>query len=165
MPGSHGKPTTVGHAKEIEEMAEPNGRGCVSYFGCEGSKTPVGRHSSMIGRVWHGWTTHANADAFETYVRNEIWPGILARNIKGLHELQCLRLDRPGHTEFKTLMRFESIEAVQEFAGQDYTKAVVPPRARALLRRYDDRAEHFEVCEIVAANATVPVQGRMRQSA
>jgi len=122
----------------------------------------------MIGRIWHGWTTHANADAFETFVRNEIWPAILARNIKGLHELQCLRLDRPGHTEFKTLLRFESIEAVQEFAGQDYTKAVVPPRARELLRRYDARAEHFEICEIVAANAAVPVQGQreqMRQSA
>ena len=96
----------------------------------------------------------------------EIWPAILARNIKGLHELQCLRLDRPGQTEFKTLMRFESIEAVQEFAGQDYAKAIVPPRARELLRRYDSRAEHFEIREIVvAAAAGSPQESRTRQSA
>lgn len=122
----------------------------------------------MIGQVWHGWTTHANADAFETYMRNELWPTFLARNIKGFHELQCLRLDRPGHTEFQTLMRFESIDAVQEFAGQAYTKAVVPPRARELLRRYDARAEHFEIREIMVAAPVSPAQGRperTRQSA
>ena len=61
----------------------------------------------MIGRVWHGWTTHANAEAFEAYIRNEEWPAIFARNIKGLREIECLRLVRPGHTEFKTVMRFE----------------------------------------------------------
>ena len=102
----------------------------------------------MIGRVWNGWATHANADAFETHARNEFWPTIFARNIKGLREIQCLRLIRPGHTEFKMMMLFDSMDAVREFAGDDYTKAVVPPRAHELLRRYDARAEHFEVREI-----------------
>jgi hypothetical protein len=98
-----------------------------------------------IGRVWHGWTTHANADAFETYIRNEEWPAIFARNIKGLREIECLRLVRPGHTEFKTVMRFDSMESVEQFAGPDVTKAVLTPRAIELLRRYDARAEHFEI--------------------
>ena len=111
----------------------------------------------MIGRVWHGWTTHANAEAFETYMRNEEWPAIFARNIKGLREIQCLRLVRPGHTEFKTLMRFNSLEAVQEFAGTTTHKAVLPPRARDLLRRYDARAEHFEICEMRSSEASIPV--------
>ena len=122
----------------------------------------------MIGRVWHGWTTHANADAFESYMRNELWPTFLARKIKGFREIQCLRLVRPGHTEFKTMMRFDSLASVQEFAGQDYAKAFVPPRARELLRRYDARAEHFEIREIMVADAAVPVQEwqqRTRQSA
>jgi hypothetical protein len=110
----------------------------------------------MIGRVWHGWTTHANADAFASHLRNESLPAILARKIKGFHEIHCMRLDRPGHTEFQTLMRFESIDAVREFAGQDYTKAVVAPRARELLRRYDTRAEHFEIRDIIVADAAGP---------
>lgn len=132
----------------------------------------------MIGRVWHGWTTHANAEAFETYMRNEEWPAIFARNIKGLRDIECLRLVRPGHTEFKTVMRFDSLEAVREFAGEDYTKAVLPPRARELLRRYDARAEHFEIREVRSSEVSVPVPtpvqspapaktrpGRMHQSA
>jgi heme-degrading monooxygenase HmoA len=102
----------------------------------------------MIGRVWHGWTTHANAEAFEAHMRNEEWPAIFARNIKGLRDIECLRLVRPGHTEFKTVMRFESLDAVREFAGEDYTKAVLMPRGRELLRRYDARAEHFEIREV-----------------
>jgi hypothetical protein len=117
----------------------------------------VGRVSAMmIGRVWHGWTTHANAEAFEAYIRNEEWPAIFARNIKGLREIECLRLVRPGHTEFKTVMRFDSLDAVREFAGDDYTKAVLPPRARELLRRYDARVEHFEIREVRSSEASVP---------
>jgi hypothetical protein len=114
----------------------------------------------MIGRVWNGWATHANADAFEAHARNEFWPTIFARNIKGLREVQCLRLIRPGHTEFKMMMLFDSMDAVREFAGDDYTKAVIPPRAHELLRRYDTRAEHFEVREIRSpeGRATKPTQ-------
>ena len=107
----------------------------------------------MIGRVWRGWTTHADADIFEAYVRNELWPSIFARNINGFRKATCLRLARPGQTEFQTLMQFDSIDAVREFAGDDYYKAVVPPEARKLLRRFDNRAEHFEICEVRKASS------------
>jgi hypothetical protein len=76
----------------------------------------------MIGRIWHGWAAHANADVFEAYARNEFWPTIFARNIKGLREIQCMRLVRPGHTEFKMVMQFDSMDGVREFAGDDYTE-------------------------------------------
>ena len=102
----------------------------------------------MIGRVWHGWTAHSNADAFDTYLRTELWSSVFARKIEGLRGIQCLRLPRPGQTEFMTLMRFDSLDAVREFAGEDYAKAFVPPRARELLRRYNARAEHYEILEI-----------------
>jgi hypothetical protein len=81
-------------------------------------------------------------------MRNEEWPSIFSRNIKGLRDIECLRLVRPGHTEFKTVMRFDSMVSVEEFAGPDVAKAVLTPRAIELLRRYDVRAEHFEIREI-----------------
>jgi hypothetical protein len=114
----------------------------------------------MIGRVWRGWTTHANAEAFEAHMRNEEWPAIFARHIKGLREIECLRLVRPGHTEFKTVMRFDSLDAVREFAGKDFTKAVLMPRAIELLRRYDARVEHFEIRDIRSSEgeASAPLQ-------
>jgi hypothetical protein len=34
---------------------------------------------------------------------------------------------------------------VRTFAGQDYELAVVPPKARAVLKRFDERSQHYEV--------------------
>ena len=48
-------------------------------------------------------------------------------------------------TEFVTMMWFTSLDAVRAFAGDDYSRAVVPPKAQALLSRYDDRSAHFDV--------------------
>jgi hypothetical protein len=45
------------------------------------------------------------------------------------------------------MMWFTSIEAVRAFAGEDYTRAVVPPKAQALLARYDERSAHYDVRE------------------
>ncbi|MEK6802111.1 MAG: hypothetical protein AABZ34_05520 [Nitrospirota bacterium] len=46
-----------------------------------------------------------------------------------------------------TIMWFDSVEAVQRFAGPDYEVAVVPPEARALLARFDQRSAHYTVVE------------------
>jgi heme-degrading monooxygenase HmoA len=99
----------------------------------------------MICRIWHGWTTAANADAYEQLLRSEIFTGIGGRRIPGYHGIELLR--RPGAeaVEFVTLMWFDSIEAVQDFAGPDYEVAVVPPAARALLQHFDVRSAHYEV--------------------
>jgi hypothetical protein len=37
------------------------------------------------------------------------------------------------------------MEAVRAFAGEDYEAAVVLPKARALLSRFDARSQHYEV--------------------
>lgn len=47
--------------------------------------------------------------------------------------------------EFVTLTLFDSIAAVRSFAGEDYERAVVPPIARRLLSRFDERSRHYEV--------------------
>ena len=44
-----------------------------------------------------------------------------------------------------TLVWFESLAAVQGFAGADYEKPVISERARALLSRYSDRCDHYEL--------------------
>jgi hypothetical protein len=44
-------------------------------------------------------------------------------------------------------MWFDSLDAVRAFAGEDYATAVVPPKARALLQRFDDESAHYEVRE------------------
>ena len=45
---------------------------------------------------------------------------------------------------FVTLTRFNSLDAIGQFAGDDYDVPVLEPQALALLSRYDERAAHFE---------------------
>jgi heme-degrading monooxygenase HmoA len=99
----------------------------------------------MISRVWHGWTTPANADAYETLLKSEIFTGITSRQIAGYRGIHLLRRNLGKETEFVTVMWFDSIDAVRAFAGEDYEVAVVPPKARALLSRFDARSQHYEV--------------------
>ncbi len=99
----------------------------------------------MISRVWHGWTTPANADAYEALLKSEIFVGIGDRHMEGYRGIQLFRRDLNDEIEFVTVMWFDSIEAVRIFAGEDYEVAVVPPRARKLLSRYDARSQHYEV--------------------
>jgi heme-degrading monooxygenase HmoA len=99
----------------------------------------------MICRIWHGWTTSENGDAYERLLRSEIFREIAERHISGYHGIELLRRVAGDAVEFVTLMWFDSVEAVRAFAGADYEVAVVPPEARALLERFDARSAHYEV--------------------
>ncbi len=99
----------------------------------------------MICRIWHGWTSPGNADAYEHLLRSEIFQGIAARGISGYLGIELLRRPAADSVEFVTLMWFDSIDAVRGFAGADYEVAVVPPAARVLLQQFDARSAHYEV--------------------
>lgn len=99
----------------------------------------------MINRIWHGWTSPENADKYETLLKNEIFVGINNRHISGFKNINLLRREVGDEVEFVTIMLFESLDAVREFAGEDYTKAYVPEAARKLLTHFDQRSQHYEI--------------------
>ena len=99
----------------------------------------------MISRVWHGWTAPANADAYEALLRSTILPGIMRRDIAGYVGVHLARRNDGDEVEFVTTMWFESMAAIREFAGEAYDVAVVPPAARALLSRFDERSRHYDI--------------------
>jgi heme-degrading monooxygenase HmoA len=99
----------------------------------------------MISRIWHGYTTKDNADVYESLLQNEILVGIAEKNIKGYKGIQLLRRELPSETEFITIMWFDSIESVKNFAGEDYEKAIVPATARKVLSRFDNTSAHYIV--------------------
>ena len=99
----------------------------------------------MISRIWHGWATLQNADAYEALLKDEIFVGIAGRGIPGYRGMHLLRREVGNEVEFVTVMWFDSLEGVRAFAGPDCETAVVPPKARALLSRFDPRSSHYEV--------------------
>ncbi len=99
----------------------------------------------MISRIWHGWTTPDNAGKYEALLKEEIFVGIQNRHIHGFKSIQLLRREVGQEVEFVTIMVFDTLEAVREFAGEDYEAAVVPEKARAVLAHFDGRSQHFEI--------------------
>jgi antibiotic biosynthesis monooxygenase (ABM) superfamily enzyme len=98
----------------------------------------------MIARIWHGWTKSADANAYETMLRDEIFPSIAARKIEGYRGAELFLREDLDEVEFITLLRFDSMDAVTEFAGPDASKPVIFPIAEALITRMEP-ARHYRV--------------------
>jgi antibiotic biosynthesis monooxygenase (ABM) superfamily enzyme len=101
----------------------------------------------MICRIWRGWATPENADAYESIVRGEVIPGIEARRIPGFLHIDLMRRDLGTEVEFLTAMWFDDIESIKAFMGDDYSASHVPGAAQAVLARFDERSAHFEVVD------------------
>lgn len=98
-----------------------------------------------IRRIWHGWTTPENADAYAHLLRTRVIPGIEAKAIPGYRGIEVLRRVGDDEVEFVTIMTFESLQNVVDFQGEDYARAYVPDAARAVLKRWDPVAAHYAV--------------------
>jgi antibiotic biosynthesis monooxygenase (ABM) superfamily enzyme len=99
----------------------------------------------MIARIWHGWTKRRDAKTYEDLLRNEIFPGIAQRNFRGYHGAELFIRDDGDEVEFVTLLRFDSMEGVKEFAGENQSKPVIYPKAEVLLTRMDEGSRHYQI--------------------
>ena len=99
----------------------------------------------MIARVWHGWTSHEDADAYERLLRHEVLPDIARQAGEGFCGAEVLRRADGEEVAFTTILRFASMDVVRRFVGDDVRGAHVPPAARDLLTRYDDEVTHHKV--------------------
>jgi heme-degrading monooxygenase HmoA len=99
----------------------------------------------MVGRIWHGYTTLENADAYFEVLTTEVIPGIADMNLPGYHSIQVLRRKLADEVEFITIMWFDSLENIKAFTGEDYEIAHVPTKAREVLKRFDPRSQHYDV--------------------
>lgn len=99
----------------------------------------------MIARVWRGWTSRDNAEAYDRLLQETILPSFAA--IDGYRGGMIYRGEEGEHgVEFVITNFFTSVEALQAFAGQDdYTVAVIEPEARELLGKVERVATHYDV--------------------
>src|SRR4051794_15750214 len=105
----------------------------------------------MITRLWRGWTRAADAGAYERFLLDELFPSM--RTIAGFLGADVLRRPDGEEEAFVTLTRFASLDAIRAFAGDDYERPVLEPRARELLSRYDEVAQHFETAAFAHPDA------------
>jgi hypothetical protein len=98
---------------------------------------------TVIARHWRGWTEVQDADAYEALLNDKVLPGL--KSIEGYRGGYILRSDGQTEVEFVVMNFFDSLEAVQRFAGPDYRIPVFEPEARVLLRRIEPAVTHYVV--------------------
>ena len=103
----------------------------------------------MIARIWHGYTTPANADAYEAMLKPELLPGLSTK--KGFRGSYLFRRTAGDEVEFNTIILWDSLDDIRAIAGADYERAVVPDERRAVLKRWDEKAAHYEVSSAKAS--------------
>lgn len=102
----------------------------------------------MIARHWRGWTSLADADAYEALLKATVFPTL--QRIEGYRGGQILRGDGSKEVEFVVINFFDSLDSVRRFAGADYTVPVFEPEAKKLLSRIENVAHHYEVRHSIA---------------
>ena len=77
-------------------------------------------------------------------LRDKIFPSIAVQKINGYRGAELFIREDGDEVEFVTLLRFDSMDAVKEFAGTDPSKPVIYPKAEALITRME-QARHYRM--------------------
>ena len=65
--------------------------------------------------------------------------------MEGFIDASILKRDLAAGTEFLVITKWQSINAIKQFAGENYDTAVVPQVAQEMMVTYDKLAKHYEV--------------------
>jgi heme-degrading monooxygenase HmoA len=97
----------------------------------------------MISRHWRGLAKPPHAEDYVQHLRSETFPSLT--KISGFISASILRRELPEGVEFLIVTNWESIGAIQEFAGENFEIAVVPEKVQNMMLDYDRLARHYEV--------------------
>ena len=114
-----------------------------SFARCAQPTRSVGTVLAVISREWVCRCVQDSADRYEELLLTRILPEL--DGVEGCHGAFVFRRAVADEVEFVVVHLFDSLAAVQGFAGENYETAVVPPDARALLASFDHTARHFDV--------------------
>ena len=99
----------------------------------------------MISRQWRGVARKSDANRHVAHLRTETFPQLAG--IRGFIDASILRRDTTEGVEFLIVTRWESLEAIRKFAGENVERAVVPENVQAMMVRYDQTVAHYEAVE------------------
>lgn len=97
----------------------------------------------MIARVWRGATLAERGDEYAVYLEESGMRA--ARELPGSRGTLVLRRTRAGYCEFETILLFDSMDDVRNFAGDDLDAAVFFPKDDEFLVERDLECKHYEV--------------------
>ena len=103
----------------------------------------------MIIREWRARASRSNPNAYPAHFHGTVLPEL--RHIPGFLGADLAARPTGETMEFLVLTRWQSIEAIRGFAGDNVSHAIVEPGAVAALVEFDPIARHYDVIEDVSA--------------
>ena len=105
----------------------------------------------MIARRWTALAQSSQqADAYVAHFDGTV--RMQLESTDGFLGATVERVEADSGIEIVVITRWESMDAIKSFAGEDTDLAVVEPDARAVLCRFDDRVRHIEIANGQAFN-------------
>jgi heme-degrading monooxygenase HmoA len=99
----------------------------------------------MISRQWRGLAKPDRSQDYADHLRRETFPAI--RKLPGFLRASILRRTLPEGVEYLVVTEWVNLEAIQQFAGDNVERAVVPPAVPEMMLEYDHVARHYEIVE------------------
>jgi len=101
--------------------------------------------SKTITRIWHGTTRAADADEYLEYV---VKTGVADyKKTDGNLSVEILRRVDGEICHFWTVTKWENIESIKKFAGEDYEKARYYEEDAKYLLEFEPNVIHCETFE------------------
>jgi heme-degrading monooxygenase HmoA len=97
----------------------------------------------MIERVWSAHTTREGAARYAEHFRTTVLPELAA--VAGYRGARLLEREHDGGVEVVVVTRWQTLEAIRAFAGEELDRAVVHAAAAALFTDYERKVRHFGV--------------------
>ena len=97
----------------------------------------------MIARIWHGTTKIEDYEEYTDFMKSEAIPDY--ERTDGFVRLTFLRTIKDNVGHFTLITFWENIDAIKNFAGEDFEKAKYYPKDSKYLLEFEENVTHHEV--------------------
>ena len=97
----------------------------------------------MIARIWHGKTAAKHYDEYTEFTKRVTIPDYSSTD--GNRGMTFLRRVDGEEAHFTLITYWDSIEAIKQFAGDDYEKAKYYPDDQNYLLEFEEKVVHHEI--------------------
>ena len=97
----------------------------------------------MIERHWKGITNIENSDKYIKHLLEDTFPQLA--KIEGFKKASILKREINDDVEFLIITRWQSLDAIQKFSGENIENAVIPSMVKMMMKSYDLKVSHYEI--------------------
>ena len=97
----------------------------------------------MIERHWKGIAKREKANDYIAHLQNDTFKKL--GTIHGFVSATILKRELKDAVEFLIITKWETLEAIKQFAGAEVDAAVVPKLVQDMMLKYDNNVSHYEV--------------------